>query len=42
MWAPATLPTACPARSEPVSETPWTSGLAIIRAICSLVAKRFW
>ena len=36
---PATSATAAPARSLPVSETPWTRGSAIISAIWSLVAK---
>ena len=39
---PASSPTALPARSEPVSETPCSSGLAIIVATWSVVANTFW
>ncbi|CAM5742260.1 hypothetical protein SHIRM173S_00158 [Streptomyces hirsutus] len=35
-WRPAISATAEPARSEPVSETPWTRGSAITSAICSV------
>lgn len=37
---PACSATADPARSEPVSETPWTRGSAMMVETCSLVAKR--
>ena len=36
---PAISATAAPARSEPVSDTPWMAGSAIASAICSLVAR---
>ena len=35
---PAISATAAPARSEPVSETPWTRGSAMTHSICSFVA----
>ena len=38
-FRPAISATAEPARSEPVSETPWIRGSAIMSAIWSLVAN---
>ena len=37
-WRPAVSATAEPARSEPVSETPWMRGSAMSSSICSFVA----